>query len=249
MNLSAHHFPGKEQTSLQSFCSSWWVIFPSASILHLSWVPGTPRRPEQFKDRSSKFSLLACLQRNTRPSARRDSCHRVMNLPQQYTNVLLRHPEGRGKPKVPRYSLPAGLLKSRRKRHSGQPSTEEGQPFDFTVAPSNPLPGPLPVRLFHSKRGRLTRLQGLGLQVGLPRPGEPPAFGAEDTLRPVWAESISGIPQELREAECVPEAQPLLQLLPRRRASASSPMWRHAFKAQLSPGVLSKLLLQSLNLW
>ena len=45
--------------------------------------------------------------------------------------------------------------------------------------------GPLLVQSFHRKRGRLTRLKGLRLQVGLVRPGELPAFGVEYMLHPM----------------------------------------------------------------
>jgi len=53
------------------------------------------------------------------------------------------------------------------------------------VAPSKTLIGPFLGQLFHRKRGRLTRLKGLRLQVGLLRPGDPPAFGAEYMQHPM----------------------------------------------------------------
>jgi len=48
LNLSAHHFPDEDQTPLQSMYASCWVKFPSASIVHLSWGPGTSHTPEWF---------------------------------------------------------------------------------------------------------------------------------------------------------------------------------------------------------
>lgn len=57
-------------------------------------------------------------------------------------------------------------------------------------------------------------LKDLMLQVGLLRPGEPPAFGVEYMLYPMQLEYIICIPQELQETECMPEAQTLLELLP-----------------------------------
>lgn len=44
---------------------------------------------------------------------------------------------------------------------------------------------PLLVQLFHRKQGRLTRLKGLRLHVGLLRPGEMPTFGVEHMLHPM----------------------------------------------------------------
>lgn len=52
--------------------------------------------------------------------------YRAVNLSQQDTNVLLRHPKGWSKLRVPHYSLPAGLLKSCHKPHSCKQSAEEG---------------------------------------------------------------------------------------------------------------------------
>lgn len=146
MNLSANHFPGEEQISLRSLYS-WWTRYLDIFI-SLNTAPELTSL-DTMQTRAILRHII---------NTRQDGCHmryRVANLSQQNPNVLLRH----------LYCLLSGLLKSCLKQHSNMLCTEERQPFDFMVASSKLLLGPLLIQFFHRKPGRFTRLKGLKLQV------------------------------------------------------------------------------------